>query len=185
MSRARVWILVTAAALVGFGVGFLMSRAWSPKSSAPPATQIASQLDLKLLLEKAVSERRTSAAPVGASYYDPASGLSGKHFAGLYQMKDPSRAESVSPALQKEVEAAIESAGGTIWNRGGGVAGIDDTTRMTYFERGYRLAGRTGTVHAWCGRRGEYVSVVLVFYEMAEALTPSAPQAALSAGPVR
>ena len=185
MSRARVWILVTAVALVAFAAGFLLPKAWSPTTSTTstiPPTPIASQLDLKLLLEKAVSQYKASAAPGGASYVDPASGLSGKHYAGLYQLKDPGRAEDVTAALQKEVEAAIESRGGAIWNRGGGVTSLDDTTGMTYFERGYRLDGRAGTVHAWCARRGEYVSVVLVFYEMTDAVAPSAPQAAKGGG---
>jgi hypothetical protein len=137
---------------------------------------------LKLLVEKVVPERATAAVPPGAAYYDPASGLSAKHYAGLYQLKEPSRAGSVSAVLQKEIEAAIESKGGAIWNRMGAVMGIDDTTGMTHFERGYRLAGQAGTVHCWCARQGEYVSVVVVFYEMPEALVSSTPQAALGAG---
>jgi hypothetical protein len=106
------------------------------------------------------------------AYLDPTGGLSGKHYAGLYQLKDPTKAAAVTAALQKEVEVAIESKGGAIWNHGRGVTSIDDNTGMTYFERGYRLGGRAGTVHGWCTRQGEYVSIVLVFYEMEDAPAP-------------
>jgi hypothetical protein len=157
-------MLVSAAALVGLGVGLLLPRPWSPASPVIPPTPIASQLDLENLLNKVLSDRDASAQPGGASYVNPTGGLSGKHYAGIYQLIDATKAEAVTLALQKEVEAAIESRGGAIWNRGTGTTSIDDKTGMAYWERSYRLAGRAGTVHAWCAHRGEYVSVVLVFY---------------------
>jgi hypothetical protein len=182
MSRVRVALLLTAAALAGLGAGLLLPRPWSPASPVNPPTPIASQLDLKQLLERVFADHAASAQPGGTAYVNPAGGLSGKHYAGLYQLKDPSQAEAVSKAIQKEVEAAIESKGGAIWNRGTGTTSIDDTTGMAYFERGYRLAGRSGTVHAWCARRGEYVSVVLAFYEVEDGAGPPIAQAAKHAG---
>jgi hypothetical protein len=182
MGRVRAVLLLTAAALVGLVAGLLLPKPWAPTNPAVPPTPIASQLDLKQLLDKVVSDRGASASPGGTASVNPAGGLSGKHYAGLYQMKDPSRAEAVGTALQQEVEEAIESKGGAIWNRGTGATSIDEKTGMAYFERGYRLAGRAGTVHAWCARRGEYVSVVLVFYEMEDGAAPSIPVGAKGVG---
>ena len=79
--------------------------------------------------------------------------------------------------LQQEVHAAIESRGGAIWRHGLSDKRIDDNTSLTYFDRAYRLGGRSGTVHGWCTRRGEYVSVVLVFFEVEDAATRIAAQA--------
>jgi hypothetical protein len=173
MSKPRAWILVTIAASAGVVAGLLLPRAWPLRTASGPGptpglspTVLASQLDLKLLVEKAVSECVASAAPGGVSAFDPKTGVTGKHYAGLYQLKDPAKAAAVSTALQKEVEAAMEGKGAAIWNRGAGDTSMGDNTGMTYFERGYRLEGRAGTVHGWCAQRGEYVSVVLVFYEM-------------------
>ena len=142
MSRFRVVILATAAALIGLAAGLLLPRPWSPTNPVIPPTPIASQLDLKQLLDKVVSDHGAAAQPGGTAYVNPAGGLSGKHYAGLYQLKDPLKAEGVAAALQKEVEEAIESKGGAIWNRGTGTTSIDDKTGMAYFERGYRFGGR-------------------------------------------
>jgi hypothetical protein len=174
MRKSRALMPAAVAALVGLGAGLLLPRPWSATNPAIPPTPIASQLDLGQLVEKvAFGQGLSRAAPGGMSYVNPAGGVSGRHYAGLYQLKDPTKAKAVSAALNKELEAAIESRGGAIWNRGNGEASIDDNTGMGHSERGYRLGGRVGTVHAWCARQGEYVSVVLVFYEMEDAALPS------------
>jgi hypothetical protein len=137
---------------------------------------------LKSLVEKAVAEHGASATPGGMSYLDPAGGLCGQHYAGLYQLKDPTRAAAVTAALQEEVETAITSRGGSIWHDGGGTDSIDDDTGMTHFESGYRLGGRAGTIHGWCTQRGEYWSVVLIFYEMEDAPALSFPRSTPNGG---
>ena len=187
MSKTRAWIFVTIAAVAGLVTGLLLPRVWPAANratsgaarSAPrvPPTEIASQLDLKPLVEKAVFERIASAAPDGISSVDPTGGPSSKHYAGLYQLKDPTKTAAVTAALRQEVIAAVESKGGTIWSDGLTDRSIGDETGLTYFECGYRLGGRAGTIHSWCARQGEYVSVVLTFYEIEGAAAPSAARA--------
>lgn len=142
MSKSRVVILVTAAVLVGLGVGLLLPRPWALANPVIPPTPIALQLDLRSLLEDALPARAASSAPGGMAYVNQTGGLAGKLYAGLYRLKGPSGAGAVHAALLEKVEEAIEGKGGNIHTRITGEAKMDDKTGMTYFERGYRLGGR-------------------------------------------